>query len=625
LCTLISWLALASPDGAQLVLHQSTSGPQVAPGATIHIGAMRIVDGTAQPFPANLAHHWSISSGELVADPIKNPMVSQAWVRAPLRGGFKVTLAVGTEEASVALSVDPELLPPLTVRFDPATLVKRAGIRASAIVIVRGPPGPPPRLAVDVGVLSSLVAVSPGEWRATYVASDAAYPEVAVVGAWRGWPHPQSSAAAFAAAVLPLSSAIVLPGNTRPNTDMTVEISGSQFGPVTSDAAGHFSVPVVVPPGVSMAAGTSVDRLGTRRVTAIDLRVPPLPRVSLFGDLFTGSGVEASSLGAFLGVVTLDRQGRIAGNTPALSATRGRVSDVRPQAPGVFVARYLPGSDVGGDAVSARLTDGARASRPVAVVAGAPVHASVRPMPNLLVAPCTERAELHIAATDARGVNVENFSVRGWANLGTVAVARSANGPPRASYLPPARRLAWSDMVSLDVLAPASGDVAGVAVADGALFVVDAADRAVPHGTVVADGKTLTADGRGQLPLACADGGVLAFRAAGASATKTLRCAHDASGRLYGVPSAPGPIRLTTDVALIDPLPVTVEAALDLVGRVTWMVKGGADPRHVRITAADGASVESEARTGTSALPGPFPVFVQDVQTGVGAVVQAAP
>jgi hypothetical protein len=142
------------------------------------------------------------------------------------------------------------------------------------------PASPPPVVRANVGRIEALERVEPGHFRARYLLPTTRYPEVAVLVAFAPWPHPESVHGAIGTLLVPLASAIELPGRTERNAQMSIEIAGVAYGPVRAGADGRFLVPVVVPPGHRYGKGTAVDRAGNKRVSKVDLLLPPTDQLA---------------------------------------------------------------------------------------------------------------------------------------------------------------------------------------------------------------------------------------------------------------------------------------------------------------------------------------------------------
>jgi hypothetical protein len=138
----------------------------------------------------------------------------------------------------------------------------------------------PPVLRANVGSIEGLTQVGPGHFRARYLLPPTRYPEVAVIVAFAPWPHPDAIHGPAGFLLLPLASAIELPGTSERNAQLTLEIAGRSFGPTTAGPDGRFRIPVVVPPGHRTARITARDPAGNARRSGFDLGIPPTDQLA---------------------------------------------------------------------------------------------------------------------------------------------------------------------------------------------------------------------------------------------------------------------------------------------------------------------------------------------------------
>ena len=181
---------------------------------------------------------------------------------------------VGPPAAKVELSLAANA--PVKGR-DTETTIEVRVVRSDGTV---DPNTPPPVLTANVGTISAPEPLEPGHFRAHYLLPKTRYPEVAVIVAFAPWPHSGAIHGAVGSLLVPLASAIDLPGHTERNAQMSIEISGQTYGPTKAGADGRFTLPVVVPPGHRFGKGIAVDRAGNRRVTKIDLLLPPTDQLA---------------------------------------------------------------------------------------------------------------------------------------------------------------------------------------------------------------------------------------------------------------------------------------------------------------------------------------------------------
>ncbi len=169
----------------------------------------------------------------------------------------------------------------VTLALEPPEPVKGRDTEAALTVQLLRPDGTPddsgspPVVRVNVGRVEALTRSGPGTYRARYVLPTTTYPEVAILVALSAWPHPQSIYGAYGKMLVPLAAAVELPGETEPNSQISITIAGQTYGPTQSGSDGSFRLPVVVAPGHPFGQGRVVDRAGNVERKPINLGLPP--------------------------------------------------------------------------------------------------------------------------------------------------------------------------------------------------------------------------------------------------------------------------------------------------------------------------------------------------------------
>jgi hypothetical protein len=190
-----------------------------------------------------------------------------------MRGVVLVSLlaAVASAQAPTAVSLSLEPATPVKGRDTTATLeIQIAGVDRPA----------PPVLRANVGRLEGVERTGPGRFRARYVLPTTRFPEVAIIVAFAPWPHPQAVEGAFGVLRVPLSSAVEVPGRAERGAEVRIAIANREFGPVTAQPDGTFRLPVEVPPGFGLAKTITVDRVGNKRSSPLDLLLPPTDQLA---------------------------------------------------------------------------------------------------------------------------------------------------------------------------------------------------------------------------------------------------------------------------------------------------------------------------------------------------------
>jgi hypothetical protein len=201
----------------------------------------------------------------------------------PAPGARTVALRAGSERA--VAEVEP---PPgeIAISASPAAPVKGRDAEVALDLLVRRADGAideaaaPPVLTASCGAVRNVAPSGPGRFRAVYVPAPTTAPDVAVLVALSPRCPLCPTPRAIGTAVLPLASAIELPGRAQPGTRTTISVGRRKFGPVRAGKTGRFSVPIVVPPGRRFVTAEAVDRAGNRTSASVDLRLPDVDRLA---------------------------------------------------------------------------------------------------------------------------------------------------------------------------------------------------------------------------------------------------------------------------------------------------------------------------------------------------------
>lgn len=427
----------------------------------------------------------------------------------PRRGVRALTLKA--RDGALTASARYELGPPserVALTLTPALPVKGRDREATLDIHLRTSSGtadseaPPPVLRANVGTIEALQRVGPGDFRARYVLPTTRYPEVIVLVAFSAWPSPTSVEGAAGSLVVPLATAIDLPGRTEPGAKMEIEIGGQRFGPVRASADGHFQIPVVVPPGHRFGRGTVVDRIGNRRVEQVDLALPPTDPLAC---VMTPRTIPLGTGTARVLCATTDPYGApLDAAAVTLTAQRGHLTGPERVGHGLLEWRYrAPAADVTPDHLEARWRRGgplAKESLEVRLEQGPVVRLTATPK-----APLAFRGGSVPVEVEARdglglprdGVQLETPEREGRFTAWTVL----GDGRWRGRFVPAAGGEAQEVELPLRGFGPLGTDPAALrAWLDGGqvrVAVVDLAGLPVPNQPLLVDGNAVTTDARG--------------------------------------------------------------------------------------------------------------------------------
>lgn len=429
---LVGARAIAAPSPVVL-----PRGPFVADGARSYALEVYLVDGeSAAPVPDRV--EVRAARGQIVEPPERAPDggLRLRWRPPRVEAPSVEQLTVGGKVVALSLEPGGASRIAIAVSPDPLVLAPRGGARETAEVKleVRDAAGRPVRaalrLGVSVGEISPPVETAPGDYRATFRAPEARFPQVALIVA--------SSPAdgAWAVARLPLAARVTVEGTAEPGSSMIVLVDGKPFGPRPVAPDGKFALPVEVPPG-ARAVGLSTDRLGNERRRPIDLGLPPFPHLVLAAapDALRADGAARAEVIA----AAIDERGRPrAGAAPRLTADAGWLSPPEPRGDGVWAFSLAAPVGVGKGAIRVQ-APAERAQIQVALRPGPPRTIAIVQPAEALAAGLDEPQGVEVKLADAAGSPIAGARIEASIAGGRVhEVLDRGDGRYRIALIPPA-------------------------------------------------------------------------------------------------------------------------------------------------------------------------------------------
>lgn len=476
--------------------------------------------------------------------------------------------AAGAEAATAALRIGAPAAR-VALAAEPAAPVKNQDQTATLrITVLRGdgspdPEAPPPVVRTNVGTIEDLAAVSGGRFVARYRLPKARYPEVAILVAFVPWPHADSVAGAFGVLALPLASKVTLPGRTEPDASVRLDIAGTSFGPVRSDAEGNFEIPIVVPPGHRFGTTLATDRAGNRRSKNVDLHLPPTDRIACVANP-TSLPADGAARARILCAATDPFGAPVAGARLLERAQWGALEGPRALSDGVYEWSYvapksLPAS--GEDPLVFEFPAGGKESREalaLRLLPPPPARVEVEVVPQPIFVGASGTVRLQVRDRDGRPVPArpELRAQRG--RLG--AFAAPTVGEYLASYRPPAEPGDWTDRIAGPIFAPVGEVPARLsATLDGQTVVAEVESL----GGLPIEGAAVTLDGRAAVT---GPGGLARFPLGpeGDPVQRrrlVLRERPSLQAELWVLKTAAGP-RLFPDAGPLGPIPLEAKIAL---------------------------------------------------------------
>lgn len=188
-------------------------------------------------------------------------------------------------------------------------------------------------LTVNVGSVTEPVSTQEGTFSATYRPPTQEGPQVALFHATLK----QGGTSSGAWLSLPVHGPHPLRVEAPPRARVRVSVGPASFGPVTATPRGEATVPVEIPPGISSAQVTTVDRSGRTRTQTVSLPEPRFARVRLVA-LEPPVQEKPVRLQGFV----VDESGNPAVALPplAVSASQGTLGPIEPKEDGTFEVSY---------------------------------------------------------------------------------------------------------------------------------------------------------------------------------------------------------------------------------------------------------------------------------------------
>ncbi|MDY7232559.1 hypothetical protein [Hyalangium rubrum] len=190
-------------------------------------------------------------------------------------------------------------------------------------------------LTVNVGSVTEPVATREGPLVATYRPATQEGAQVALFHATVK-SGPASGSGGWLS--LPIHGRHLLRVQAPPRARVRVSIEGTSFGPVTAGADGTATVPVELPPGISSAQVTTVDRSGQSRTQEVPLPAPRFARIRLVAPAEAPSWEKPVRIQGFV----VDERGNPALSLPpiAVSTERGTLGPIEPKEGATFEVPY---------------------------------------------------------------------------------------------------------------------------------------------------------------------------------------------------------------------------------------------------------------------------------------------
>ncbi len=271
--------------------------------------------------------------------PPENSQVPQVRLRA------KVKVDTKSAEKDFTLTLRPSGDARIAFQANPAELVLARDPSSALTFTVTGTDGGPLdgldlQVEATIGTVQDVQGLGGGRYRALYIPpAGKIAPDAALLTAVDR-AHPDRALGFF---VIPLVGNISWQVNAgMAGVNVMMDVAQQRFGPFPTDAAGNANVPILVPPGTSIATATVVMPDGSAMPPQpIDLRVPGFKHLLAAPTAPYAPGDGQTQVPVYLFVV--DGLGMpVTGAPLQIAADVGQVSEVSPVGGGVYRALFTP-------------------------------------------------------------------------------------------------------------------------------------------------------------------------------------------------------------------------------------------------------------------------------------------
>ncbi|HOX42021.1 MAG TPA: invasin domain 3-containing protein [Myxococcota bacterium] len=285
-------------------------------------------------------------------------------------------------------------------------LPAKAGEPVAVLVRARnldGSPAPGLALRLDAtrGTFGQVEDGGDGTYRVTYRLPKEAHPQAVLLAVVAEGARPAS-------AVLKLLAKVDLPVRTdKPRVKVSLLLRGHTFGPVQADAQGRAKVPIEVGPGDTEATAVAVDEFGNQTRRAVQIPIPPAPRLVGFSARGGLAADGKDSAEIFLLAIEPDgspaKELKLVAQRPA-----GKLGSIEPLGPGLVRVRFFSPARLDRPKLTLGLLlkgDEQRSHREFtfALSAGRPSKLVAKATPARLVADGHAKAVLELQLTDQAG------------------------------------------------------------------------------------------------------------------------------------------------------------------------------------------------------------------------------
>ncbi|MFH1467045.1 MAG: hypothetical protein ABIO70_21865 [Pseudomonadota bacterium] len=263
-------------------------------------------------------------------------------IELAIKGKSAAGVAVGKV---YGVTVTPPPSHRITVTANPPEIILGQDASSTVNIQIAAAPGEDlSGVALEVGAtagtIANLTPLGGGRYSALYTPPKVNYPHIAMITV----ADRQDPGRSYGYISMPLVGKTSYPITTTPGANVMLRVGTRDFGPIQADASGRANVPIVVPPGVSLAVLTTASGTETKTEN-IDLKVPDNKRIALLPTVAGIPGDKSVTIPVRVAVVA--PTGEPAANAMvSISASSGTITKPVHEGNGIYRADFTPSTSL---------------------------------------------------------------------------------------------------------------------------------------------------------------------------------------------------------------------------------------------------------------------------------------
>lgn len=227
----------------------------------------------------------------------------------------------------------------ITISANPPAMNLGQDVDSTLSFVLEGTAGQPLKgadlvFSASVGEVQNLTDMTGGRFTAKYLPPKGTNAALAIVTA----ADRRDPSRTYGHVVIPLNGKLDYKVQSKPSSDVLLQLGGRDFGPVKTDGKGRATIPVAVPPGTTIATLTTMVN-GNPVQEVVDPKVPEGRRLELI-PFQAGLPADGTTVIPVRVAVRNPDGTPDTAATPVFMASAGSVGSARHEGDGIYAAEY---------------------------------------------------------------------------------------------------------------------------------------------------------------------------------------------------------------------------------------------------------------------------------------------